>query len=85
MKNFANLSRKERNAYINAFSARQYKYRDGDAEIQFIKENNTVEEIAYWLKHEATTTCYPGTPAGWFTSVYIFNRLYEFCTEEGAI
>lgn len=48
-------------------------------------ENNTPEEIADFLQHQATTTFFPGTPAEWFVSVYEFNRLHDYCKERGTL
>lgn len=81
MKRFSSLTKKERRDYINSVCPAPRKRQVEDAEIRYIIENNSVEEIAYWLRHEATTTIFPGTPADWITTVYVFNRLHEYCAE----
>lgn len=88
IKRIEDLSKKERQEYYSYFwnncankKVRKMggKWTDA-ADVHYVKEHNTVEEIAYWLKHEATTTIFPGTPANWCCTVYMFNRLHEYCS-----
>lgn len=84
IKRIENLTKKERNAYERRFT-NLGKVDVKAAAVAYIKENNTIDEIAYWLKHEATTTVFPGTPANWICPVFLFNRLHEYCKENGAL
>ena len=85
MNGFTQLTKKERVAYVNSHRDSHGKTREDAAEVQYIVENNTVEEIADWLKNCATTTIFPGTPVDWICTVYQFNRLHEYCKENGAL
>ena len=86
MKRFTEMTNTEKKAAIAQYgqkTAINDKHADEKAEIAYIIANNTVEEISDWLKHNATTTYYAGTPINWFCTVYMFNRLHEYCEANG--
>ncbi len=86
MKKLDQLTKKERRAYIDTHGVRNLgKLDEAATSVQFMIENNTPEEIADFLQHQATTTFFPGTPADWFVSVYEFNRLHDYCKERGTL
>lgn len=86
MKQLKQLTKKERNEYIQNRAVRKNgKVDDAATSVQYMIENNSIEEISDFIQHKATTTFYPGTPAEWFISVYEFNRLHEYCERNNAL
>lgn len=81
MKRLTDLTKKERAAWIAENGVRRLgKLLDGDTSVKYIKENNTKEEIAKWLKN-ATTTYIDVSCAPYFCTVFEYNRLSEYVKE----
>ena len=79
MKRLNQLTKKEQSTYIQEHGVRHLgKILMDETAVKYIVENNTAEEIAYFLEHEATTTAFPGTPAERFISVKEFNLLHDY-------
>ena len=75
MKKFEELSKKERAEYISSMPyKRDSKHRTEDAAIQYLFDNNPVEEIEEWFKHSAATAGFNGAD---LISVYTYNRILK--------
>lgn len=53
-----------------------------ESSVKYAIENNSVEEIAEWLKN-ATTVLFDESAAPYFCTVYEFNRLHEYVSANG--
>ena len=75
MKKLENFTRKERFDYISNFKGyKTHKHKREDAEIRYLFDNNTVEEITEWFVTKASTISYNGAD---LISVYMYNRISE--------
>lgn len=81
MKKLYDLTRKERFEYISNFDRyKTHKHKREDAEIRYLFENNTEEEIREWFKTKATTFSFESAD---LISVYMYNRINERLNKGG--
>lgn len=78
MKRLKDLTKKQRNNYMtkNKIYFNNSKYGYEDADIKYIFENNSIDEIKEWFEHHTSTNEIPNTPTD-VISVYMHNRIYE--------
>ena len=74
MKRLSDLTRNQRYEYILSFEHKNDKHKIDDAEIQYLFENNTNEEIRKWLETKASTISFKGAD---LFSVYMYNCIAE--------
>ena len=74
MKKLENLTPKERFEYISKINHKNDKHKIEEAEIKYLFDNNTVEEITEWFVTKASTISYNGAD---LISIYMHNRISE--------
>ena len=79
MKRLKDLTRKERFEYITSLKLKNDKHKIEDAEIKYLFDNNTVEEITEWFETNGATISFEGAD---LISVYMHNRIYEMLKAE---
>ena len=75
MKTLKGLTKKERNAYMSA-SGFSFNTKHGydDAFVQYLFENNSIDEVKNWFKNKAATVSFDCSD---LISVYAYNRIFE--------
>ena len=75
MKTLKDLTKKERNAYMSKNGFRfNTKHGYWDAFVQYLFENNSIDEIKDWFKNKAATVSFDYSD---LISVYAYNRIFE--------
>lgn len=81
MKRIENLTKKERNEWIETHPLWSpyptHNFNGGETAVEYIILNNTKAEIAEWLKN-ATTTFFDASCTPYFCTVFEYNRLNEY-------
>ena len=75
MKTLKDLTKKERNAYMSKNGFRfNTKHGYDNAFVQYLFENNSIDEIKDWFKNKAATVSFDYSD---LISVYAYNRIFE--------